>query len=388
MLKINFETRIDFTEKKIQEFLFDKNQQNYQVNPPVKSGFFYASDKVANDQMINASYQQKVTYSIREFWSVIQNNISVQNNPITIVYEQEVDINPEYLIYFREGISNEALAYAKDIISQYRFDTGIAIEEWIQSKLNMILTEDMFYIDTSLYITKIGDRIEFNADQRYAFLRVYRLIEEDPSKDKPVKSQVHIIDDGDLSHWQKESKTRLEKLKYEELILDNIEPKQNPTIKEYPANSPIPEAQKITDVLSVISSSLIPSDCGVMNFKTIKLLTLFNFPEFKVEMVDHRIRIGCSDIIISLPVLRMRNAEIVFYIYYSVPDDITQVLLKIMTVCATRAALEAAVLGVITSNPAVAIAVFNNQFKNCIQQEALKCINPGIMTIKETDDWR
>lgn len=104
-------------------------------------------------------------------------------------------------------------------------------------------------------------------------------------------------------------------------------------------------------------------------------------------MVDHRIRIGCSDIIISLPVIRIRNAQIVFYIYYSVPDDITQVLLKIMTVCATRAALEAAVLGVITSNPAVAIAVFNNQFKNCIQQEALKCINPGIMTLKETDEW-
>ncbi|HBV14283.1 hypothetical protein [Chryseobacterium carnipullorum] len=387
MLKTNFETKIDFTERKIQEFLFDKNQQNYQRSPTAKSGFFYSNDKVANDHTINASYKQKVKYSVREFWCVIQNNISVQNNPITIVYEQEVDINPEYLIYFKEGMSDESIAYAKNIISQYRFDTGIDVEEWIESKLNILLTEDMFYIETSLNITKTGERIEFNTDQRYAFLRVYHLIDEDLEKEKPVKSQVHIIDDGDLSHWQKESKTRLEKLKYEELILGIIEPKQDPAIKEYPVNTAIPEAQKITDVLSAISSSLIPSDCGVMNFKTIKLLTLFNFPEFKVEMIDHRIRIGCSDIIISLPVLRIRNAQIVFYIYYSVPDDITQVLLKIMTVCATRAALEAAVLGVITSNPAVAIAVFNNQFKNCIQQEALKCINPGIMTLKETDEW-
>ncbi|WP_262511587.1 hypothetical protein [Chryseobacterium carnipullorum] len=40
-----------------------------------------------------------------------------------------------------------------------------------------------------------------------------------------------------------------------------------------------------------------------------------------------------------------------------------------MTVCATRAALEAAVLGVITSNPAVAIAVFNNQFKTVFSRK-------------------
>lgn len=389
MIQTNFNTRINFGDRAIQEFLFDHNEKEFEITPTIKTGFsFNPLDKVANDKAINKPHREKIKFSVKEFWTVIQNNISVQNNQVTIIYEQEVEVNPEYLICFKDGISNDVLAKARLIISEYKFDITIPIHEWLQSKIDETLTEDMFYLDTSLKISKVGNRIEFNATQRYAFLRFYELTPKDPSEDKFIGSQVHIIKEGGLTHWVDDSKVKLEKLKYEELVLDILEPKKDPTIKEYDDKSTLTESEKITEVLSAISNYLIPSECGVMNFETIKLLSLYGFPEFKIEMVNFEIEIGCTYIIISLPVLKTRNAQIVFYIYYSIPDNITQTILEIMKVCAIRAALEAAVLGVITCNPPLAVAVFNNQFKTCIQTEALKCINPGIMTIKETDDWK
>ena len=392
-MNVNFEVKVNFQEKELQNFLFDELSNKYKLEPTVPIGFtFDEKDILINDKNKYSAYKDTIEFLVKEFWSVQQENISEteknyllnDKNEVVVVYGQEIEFNPEYRLYFKEGgVNDDVKSKIRDIIKIYDFQKDGEFIDWLKIKIDEDdkLSEDFFIIDTLIQLTKVNKKKEIDVTQRDALLKLYN-----DNTSPQLNSKVDLIPGNEetLFHWAKSLKIKITKTGEE--LAENFSPITDKNEIEVPKGEL--NNLDIDNIVDGILGVLFPSDCGEMRAFKEKLLTLFGWPEFKIDWQDIEIKIGCSKIIISVPVLKTRNASLVFYIYYQLPVNVDNTLKRIAFVCAERAALAGCVLGIITSNPAAAIIAFGDLFERCILEEVKKCLDPGILTIKEVDDWK
>ena len=133
-------------------------------------------------------------------------------------------------------------------------------------------------------------------------------------------------------------------------------------------------------------------DCEVYFKKQVwKIMNLFQYPEFRTGWHNVRIRLGCTDIVLTLPVTQMRISEVSFWAYARYPDAVGALVERIITDCLWFAALSATVVGIVVGDFSAALAAFRALFTECLKDklgQVVDCMTPGIMLVTEViDDW-
>lgn len=385
----NLETSINFQNPIVQKYLAEKsNILPLKIEPTTETGFSNESQ----DRLLNEFFPkvtQDVPFLMVEEWAVEEITVddlgnttgTIQSgiNNIDVVLSQAIDINVEYWLYFKDGISEDSKLLGRKLFNQFDPATnGTDLNAWIKTQLNEILTEDMFILDTCVVLEKNGDRNELNIEQRLALLKLYGQAAGEQ------RSEIHVIGDESMTQWAERKNVKVRQIG-EYIKESQSEPAVTRSVREI--KKPEQADNYADDIISQITTILVPSECGTMTDKKHKLLSLLAWPEFKIEWKTIRIKIGCTKISISIPVLRVRISELIFYVYYSLPVHIDRFIFKIAETCAIRSALGAAIIGIIMSNPAAAFASFNALFKRCLEQEIKNCVNAGLLTIKESGEW-
>lgn len=389
-MNINLNIEVNFKDPQIQQFLYDRNQSNIKIDPATPQGF--SND--LNDRRGNTffpGYKTKIPFLVIEEWAVEEiilddsgnqeGTIQSGLNLIEVVMGCEIEINLEYCLFLKHGISQESIDYARFLFNE--FDPkrdGLDLDAWIKKYLNDSLNEDMFSIEASTLIDKLSDKLEINIDQRLALLTLFG------QANTQTSGQILIVDrDGaDYYRWSESKNMKIRKVD-EYLKPQQGSPPINRDIRE--VQNPSQIQATLNSALDEITSILVPVECGRMRREEIKLLQLASWPEFKIDWVRVLIKVGCSRITISIPVLRVRISTLHFYVYFSLPVHLDRFVFKIAETCAIRSALGAGIIGIIMSNPAAAIASFNALFKRCLEQEIKNCINSGLFTLKQTGNW-
>lgn len=140
----------------------------------------------------------------------------------------------------------------------------------------------------------------------------------------------------------------------------------------------------------IIGDSPATTCDGIKKAPPVRIATLLQYPEFKLEWRRHVIRLGCVQVSIRLPVMMYRNTKRVLYAVLAHPD-VDAVVVNVLEYCLKKSALAGSVAGLATANIAVAGAAFKAVFTECVKQQImgyLKCLLPELIILKERGGWR
>lgn len=123
-----------------------------------------------------------------------------------------------------------------------------------------------------------------------------------------------------------------------------------------------------------------------------KVATLISWPQVKVVWVRHTYRVGCVTVSIRLPKLKRRTAFKVLYVVLATHFDVEDWLFDLLLDCAITGAVTASVIGLISANPAVALSVFQSQFKECVwrklSREVFACLSETLIIGTVHSSWK
>ena len=380
-MNLNFNVTMDYENPKFQEFLFNDKGFEYTIEPTLDSNFINIEiDRILNKFSENDeenSAIDEVLFLIKEKWGVYQDTSLKSVNHVIVVYKQKIEIQLEHWLSFATEAQENFKAECRILFKDYKYSVhGGDIQRYINDNLTSGFDQNLFSIDTAVKIHKIGQKFEFNTKQRDALLSLYSR--------NGQSSNIDLLGDWSLWRWAEDTGIYLKQIPPDMLELESS-PTETTEIRVL--NQGETPNQGADAAMNEILSVIVPTECGVMTPRKYKLLTLGQWPEFKIEWMKKRIKIGCCKVTISYPVLKIRISELNFYIYFSLPKNAGNTLFKIAETCAIRSALGAAVIGAVLGNPAAALASFNALFKACIENEIKKCINSGILTLKEAGAW-
>ncbi|WP_293906498.1 hypothetical protein, partial [Phenylobacterium sp.] len=254
---------------------------------------------------------------------------------------------------------------------------GSDIQKWISGQLGEVVRDTDFKIDTCVTLTKTADPVAVNTLQRDALFKVYGA-----NNGSQAYGLFEFNRDYGLNRWGDEHQVSWVQVGTD--LPSSDKPKLNPNVAREVAN-----LADVDQIIDGIVSAIIPGDCGRMTSHSQKLLTLGNWPEFMVEWVPAHIKVGCSEIVISLPVIRTRISSLNFYFYYSVPSNTGSFVIRICATCGERAALTGAILGLISTQIELAVPTFVELFTRCAESEIKRCVDPGLLLLIESDGpWR
>ncbi len=123
------------------------------------------------------------------------------------------------------------------------------------------------------------------------------------------------------------------------------------------------------------------------------IMTLLVWPEFKVEWNDFDFDIGCGvHIVLRLPVLQTRTSKLDLWAYTRFPNNLGDLVGRVIEKCVFKAAMSPAVLGVALVDLAAGLVAFLGVFGDCVTEhlgDAIACLIPGLALITKVQppDW-
>lgn len=341
-MSINIDGIISLGDARVHAFLLDKGADSITLQPTVPVGFV---NDVEDRRDGTGSVMEGVEYLIDEVWSIEQKGSSTGVIKVTISLHQILSIDIGYYLFLRKDAPNSAKSHAKKLLNEYDPAVhGDNVHVWVNQNLGPDLHPSMFVLDSAIRITKKGGPVEKNVTQRDAFLAFYQ-----GSGSNELRSEVHLIGDMPLSRWAEDYKIKVRKIG-EEYHNSDV-PLQTQERREVPPG----EADiHIDGILNEILKVVVPSQCGDLRTERLKLLSIGGWPEFMIKWETKQVKIACSTISITYPVLMTRFSSLVFYVFFSMPRDLGRTVFKIAETCAIRSALGGSVIGVILGNPGAA----------------------------------
>ncbi len=237
-----------------------------------------------------------------------------------------------------------------------------------QAKREGLTTSD-FHVALRYTLTQVGTSTH-NLDQVHALERYY-------------KGGVEIAQDAEW--FQKENIV----LRYRgEKSGHRFEtPTQHPILEQYAEGRA--DSEVLEEISDQVAGNLNCDDHYIS--KNHRVVTIFQWPEFKVEWYSRKIKIGCATIEIKLPKLRTRTRKKVLYANVVVAlRDANDTLKNIVGDCALDSALVGGVVGIVMWNFAAALAAFRVLFENCVHMKVgqhLTCLVPSLVLITEGTEW-
>jgi hypothetical protein len=393
IMPINFDTNFSFNDPEVKHFLNESTLKQYSIKPSIMNEFEHDSSKDQRPSGEPKSHDEDIVFLREESWQLFEHGrkdpqtgeldggSSVGIHNINVALMHNISLSIDYWLLLRKTLSDDSKVHARERFQAYKpLGANDDIDKWMRDNLNGKLTIDDFEIEPFIKVKKLRDEPdEVDISQREALFALFGGV------DKPPIPRASIPDlDLHLGQWARERNTYL-KLISIRVITDDADVPDSPHVDETLTDTN--DSHQISNAVDRIVDNLIPSSCGKMNRHEFALLTLAAWPEFKIEWKRIRIKIGCSRITISIPILRVRISELVFFVYFKIPKDIGRFVFNLAKVCSQRAALTSAVIGIITSNLAAAIASFTPVFKRCLEQEIKTCLYPGLFMAKVPGQW-
>jgi hypothetical protein len=151
------------------------------------------------------------------------------------------------------------------------------------------------------------------------------------------------------------------------------------------------QGQTEEQAVQEIAKNDTPTACKELTENDWPILTVLAWPEFRMILEDVTINLGCGiRIIITLPVLQLQISGKDLWVYTRYPGSWTNIT-SIIKQCAFEGALAGGVIGVVTLDPASALAAFLAYFQDCISthlQQTIECMVPGLGLVdKVIDPW-
>lgn len=257
---------------------------------------------------------------------------------------------------------------------------------------NQGVTRDMFAVRQSYRLTKQPNSRTSSTEQRDALLALYGQSIAPATLRKDSRGRT--VADGTLDLIGRDAKLP-DQLKRDGYRLDLI---NTAAVGRMPAKVTDPVHQlvgKLSDtpnVIDIITTEMKGLDCTIgKNPIQKRIATVFAYPEFKLTWELYRIRLGCVTVVLTLPVLWLRLAGIVLWAYVGNPTNILQHMISQVEGCAINAVLTGALIGIVLSNFAAALATFRVVFIDCVSSipaNIARCLAPGLVLLTESDgDW-
>ncbi|HRH14197.1 MAG TPA: hypothetical protein PK225_07580 [Azonexus sp.] len=330
-------------------------------------------------------------YWARQEWYVVTEGHNpaqvVGNFDVVVPWHQVVSATVSAFLLIKDSCTGAQRTIIESAFSAYKYPADGDPDSYIAAKLatEPTITRDLFLVDFTHSVEKQGSAVE-HPEQRDAILAVYRDQGNGSIKPGPNDKEVRLGDGGYFK--QREINARLFRVD----SLNSVPAKQQDSRHQID-NPTKPISDIITDIAEAEGNVL---DCNRdFDKNEWKILTLFSYPEFKVDWRNFSFEIGCGVwIVVTLPVLQTRTSELNLWAYTRSPKNLGQLVGKVVEACAWRGALSGAVVGVVLGNFIAALQAFRAVFTECLKEKLgqfIQCLIPGlalINQIKPGDDWR
>lgn len=312
---------------------------------------------------------------IKEIYAIERDRKGVGRQEIIVPIEQGMTLVIVNTLFLRDDIVETD---KQAIIEKVFIDFDASKDDpydYARKALPADITDEMFMVRPSFELVKSGVREE-RKEQRIALFELYQG-KSAGSIDLPIGV------DGIGDYFDRGNYT---------VILLSVEPCR---VGQPEKDPNILESDSVEDDPSPIIDELVREetkvlDCGQIEVVKQRVATLLQWPEFKVEWEPKRVKIGCVRITIRLPVLYIRTTKLALYYFYGKIQNLGILIEKIIETCALRGILAGAIIGVALSNLQAAIVAFRTVFVECIKsqaQQAIVCLIPGLLIIKEKGGW-
>lgn len=346
------------------KFMFD-NSQNQLIGPlPRESGFSSGAS------MKSGSFSTKFGFQRKEYYHVLDNGNVAGNLDFIVPLERPILIDIFSHLLIRDNIQASVSQKMIDIFNGY--PSGVDPYEYAFQHMSQIgVTSDMFIVESSFAIQKNGALIEY-PEKRDAVLSLYT--------QPQVDTILHVFGDTSLNDY-------FTRRRYSTVFIrsENIY-----SLLPSPSDPHIIESTNPSDIDEVIREEATRQDCNSSDRVLEQIATILSYPEFKQEWNWVVVKIGCVKTHLYLPKTYKRMTKEIMYAYSSHPSNINQIILDIVKGCVIKAAISAAVIGVILANFGAALAAFKALFIECIKfqtQEEIKCLLPGLIITKQPGPW-
>lgn len=383
-MNISLDQFIDAHSLQFQRFLFEDNWIEYPIIPSlIPLGFENDPD---SDRWYGGVEIFPFKYVVEESYSITQRRVARGISKVIIVKEQEVKIEASTWIFFKKGTTDNVKHIARDLMHKFTGADSADVERYIKDALlNIPGSEnaaDIFLLRTGLSLTKSNDPVEINIEQRVRLFEMY-----EGEGEYSHRSIIWPAGGGDdnytYSQWVSDNIIELTLIGVN--LAEDPTPVENEYVREI-AGDPR-NAANVIPIIREITRDLIPTSCGKMHPDQFKLLSVPLLPEVKISWPSKKIKVGCVWVTITYMVVEFRTAELAAYVYFSLPVSYGASIFVIVKSCAIKSALAAGVMGLLTSNIAVAVVTFKQYFFDCIKSEFLECVHPGLLLVKECGNW-
>ncbi len=306
---------------------------------------------------------------------------------IQIPVTHSLNLGIESVLYISKEISNEGRKVIENAYSEFDGNSGSDPITYIAKQLNSksavdsAITVNDFYVALLYTLTQIGKPIR-QLNQVKELKRHY-------NEGGAGSIEVYEVDGdevrGDPNWFQKEliEIVFVRESEYQEF--DNPEKHQ---VLQKDTNDT--DHSNLLNEIVIKLEIKLNCDNNYIHQKR-KVLTVFSWPEFKVDWVMREIVIGCARVKVKLPGLFIRTSKVVLYAIVALPKhNVGKVLLQIVIDCASKSALVGGVVGVVMWNFAAALAAFEALFENCISTQVfhnLTCMVPNLVLVTEKGHW-
>jgi hypothetical protein len=366
----------DLDSEDVHAFVLDSDPSNTLFKSPLltESGMI----AVASRPIEEAPLPGPLYAFIKETYAIERNRQGVGRQEIVVPVMQAMRLLIVNTLFVRNDVQGTPFeAKLKEVFSAYVFEpSGPPPHDYARRELPPEITDDMFLVRPSFELLKDGDRIE-RTEQRDAMIALYA---------GQASGDFHLpIGSGDgIGDYFGRGDYRMILISRDPCRVG--QPVQDPNVYETSDVDDDPGAV-IDELVGVEANEL---DCNHIEVIQERVVTLLQWPEFKIEWEPKRVKIGCVRITVRLPVLSIRITKLALYYFYGKIKNLGRLIESIIEACALKSVVAGAIIGIALSNIQAAIVAFRTVFVECVKSQAgqaISCLIPGLLILKEKGNW-
>ena len=382
-----FETVLDSDE--VFSFVADPGKPSLDGPVPAIAGYLLTGDKIS----IPKAAEIPLTAAVVETYRISQNGKLVATVDVTVPVKETVSLTILNHLFIRTTVPEPAKTAILTAFRDYDWGNTPDPNAYADAKMAAAgVTRDMFSVRQSYHIAKKAGARQLFTQERNALRTLYgqNVAPEQPLSDS--RNRTWRDSTLDLSSNDRKLVQEIPQQGYK---LDLVNTKSVGKIPNKPLDAMHQMVGKIGDtpnVLDIINAELKGLDCQMGKPIQKRIATVFAYPEFMVRWELVTIQIGCVRVLLTLPFLHIRLSAIVLWAYVGNPPNILPYVIAQLEGCAVKAVLTGALIGVVLSNFAAALATFRVVFVDCVSAipaNTARCLAPGLVLLTEPDgDWK
>lgn len=371
---IQLDYGINLDKLEIYDFASDPYRTDFSSPLPTEKGF-----NIVNPGKLAGTHDVAIFAAQREYYAVSQRKNVVGNFKVIVIVEQPVIAAVTSFLLVRDNVSADAKTKIVAGFAAYDPNTNPDPIKYATANMGGDITSDMFVVRASFTLHKSG-AAKIHDEELKKILALYS---------GTGGGSLFVGHQDNLGRNLLDTGIAVKKIG-EERVGRVPEPEHD--LLHVRQVKSVHDGQEIDAVVSDIARLATPAveGCLFAARENMRIASIVAWPEFKIDWVDVSVRIGCVNVIFSVPVLRIRISSLVLYAYVVHVNNLEQVAIDTIRGCIVKAALLGAVVGVVFANFPVALAAFEAVFEDCVYfnlgADAV-CMAPGLALLVESSAW-